>query len=121
MARELRIAASVYFSVMTVCLLCVAGCGRRHGLEETERRGDTIIVALEKYFADQAQYPPFLNDLTPQYLQEVPAPTWGLETWEYSTTGNEFLLGVNESTNTGDGDAFWFRYLGEEHGWQTGD
>jgi hypothetical protein len=75
--RRLRIAASAFFAVVTVCLLCVAGCGRRHGLEETERRGDTIIVAFEKYYADHALYPPFLTDLTPRYLQEVLEPTWG--------------------------------------------
>lgn len=77
--------------------------------------------ALKRYHADHGQYPATLDDLTPHYLQEIPPPTWGLRTWYYSPNATSFQIGVDESKYTGDGNSHWFRYLGDKHGWQTGD
>jgi hypothetical protein len=121
MSGKLRVAVSEFFAVVAVGLLCVLGCSHDDELKETERRGETIVVALKQYHADHSHYPFFLDDLCPQYLDEILPPTWGLETWNYTSTGKDFSLGFDESPNTGDGDSLWFRYLGEENGWQTGD
>jgi hypothetical protein len=123
MKNRLRIAASVFFAVLTValCVVCVAGCTNDNNLVETERRGDIIVGALKKFHADHGHYPAFLNDLSPQYLNEIPPPTWGLETWKYTPNSTDFYFGVDESTSTGDGDSLWFNYLGDVDGWQTGD
>lgn len=117
MARKLRIISSLLFGT-TIFAIAVAGCG---DIEETERRGNAILGALERFNSDHGRYPAALDELQPKYLQEIPTPTWGLRTWKYSSDGAEFQIGVDESTRTGGGDALWFRYLGEKHGWQTGD
>jgi hypothetical protein len=89
--------------------------------DETIRRGDIIVQALNKYYANHHQYPALLTDLSPRYLEDIPAPTWGLQMWKYTSLPNEFEIGVDESNSTGNGDALWLKYLGPRLGWQTGD
>jgi hypothetical protein len=109
--------------MMAVLLLVVVWESYNHhkNLAETERRGTVIVNALEKYYAEHGHYPRFLNELSPQHLEDVPLPTWGMKTWIYSPTRTDFNLQVNETKYTGDGVSHWFRYLGPQHGWQTGD
>ena len=102
--------------------LGIAGCGdRQDGVDETKRRGDLIVQALNKYYAVKKQYPATLDDLCPQYLREIPGPTWGLEAWIYEPRKSDFQLQVNETSRTGDGDSYWLRFEGEKWGWQMGD
>lgn len=91
-------------------------------IDETKRRGDVIVQALNKYRVDHSQFPAALADLSPKYLANIPEPKWGLRVWKYHrTNAGEFYLGVDESVRTGDGDSLWFQYLGRRDGWQTGD
>jgi type II secretory pathway pseudopilin PulG len=102
--------------------LVFAGCSNSQPqLKETEQRGNKIIQALKRYRTDTGDYPKTLVELSPKYLQEIPLPTWGLKEWIYEADANSFNLQVNETIYTGDGNSHWFRYLGEMHGWQTGD
>jgi hypothetical protein len=98
----------------------LAGCSDTHQqIKETEQRGDKIIRALDQFFADNGKYPKSLSELTPKYLTEIPAPTWGLREWIYN--GDGYILGVNETIYTGDGNSQWLRYQGAMSGWQKGD
>jgi hypothetical protein len=106
--------------LLMLIFICVVGCSNSQ-LKDTEQSGNKIILALEKYRKDNGGYPKTLSELKPKYLQEVPLPTWGLKAWIYESDTNKFNLQVNETVYTGDGDSHWFRYLGEAHGWQTGD
>jgi type II secretory pathway pseudopilin PulG len=110
------------FVLLLLSSLVFAGCSNSQPqLKETEQRGNKIIQALKRYRTDTGDYPKTLVELSPKYLQEIPLPTWGLKEWIYEADANSFNLQVNETIYTGDGNSHWFRYLGEMHGWQTGD
>jgi hypothetical protein len=66
-------------------------------------------------------YPNSLAELVPEFLDQVPEPTWGLQVWIYGREPSGFSLQVHESSRTGDGNAHWFAYLGQVQGWQMGD
>ncbi|MEN8150813.1 MAG: hypothetical protein ABFS86_13400 [Planctomycetota bacterium] len=106
--------------IFGVVLLAVA-CSEQADLDETRRRGDRIVSALESYRTTEGEYPTTLEELTPDYLPEIPTPTWGLRTWVYEHLTDGFGLAVHESRRTGDGNAHWYAWLGPEHGWQFGD
>jgi hypothetical protein len=117
---------AVFWNVRASAVLLLAipvfvGCSSESQLTETRRRGDLVVVALEQFQQDHGRYPASLDELRPQYLREILPPTWGLKTWLYETTANNYKFGVNESARTGDGDSLWLRYEGEKHGWQMGD
>lgn len=40
---------------------------------ESEKRGNLIVDALNKYYKDKAEYPFSLDSLTPNYLREIPS------------------------------------------------
>jgi len=102
--------------------VCAPACsdGQRQ-VDETVRNGNRIIAALEQYRDEHGCYPDKLNDLSPEYLAEIPSATWGLGEWKYEADVNDFDLHVDESIHTGDGYHLWLRYLGKESGWQFGD
>lgn len=102
--------------------LCLCGCSSDRGkIDETKRRGDMIIRALEQFHSDRGYYPQSLADLAPKHIKELAPPTWGLKEWQYESRGSEFTLKVNESMHTGDGSSRWLRYEGTKYGWHIGD
>jgi hypothetical protein len=109
---------------LVALLACFGGCEAGQ-LKETSSRGDVILKALDRYKADNGDYPTNLKDLCPKYLNEIPAPTWGLRTWVYDQPSSSHrgypYLKVNEDEHTGDGNSHWFQYLGPQWGWQRGD
>jgi len=52
-------------------------------VEESKQRGAAIVQALERYRADQGDYPPTLDALVPRYVGTIEPPTWGLRRWRY--------------------------------------
>jgi hypothetical protein len=90
-------------------------------VDETKRRGDVVIQALNNFHADHGRFPRSLAELSPQYLEEIPEPDWGLRRWLYEPDGSDFYLRVNETEHTGDGDSHWLRYEGDKSGWRMGD
>ncbi|GAP06336.1 hypothetical protein ATHL_01190 [Anaerolinea thermolimosa] len=72
MRRLLRI---VMFLVLLLNLL---GCTRNEGFSAQEEitdgqtKGEQVVQALEKYHVDKGRYPEYLQDLIPNYLEEVP-------------------------------------------------
>lgn len=46
--------------------------------QNTEKRGQTIISAIEKYRKARGKYPESLSELVPNYLDDVPKPDIGL-------------------------------------------
>jgi hypothetical protein len=106
------------FLTLTV-VVCFAGCSDKRRIDETKRTGNQVIQALEQFRSDRGHYPKSLSDLSPKYLRELPAPTWGVKKWQYEANKGEFTLRVDESVHTGDGDSRWLRYQGK--GWGMGD
>jgi hypothetical protein len=90
-------------------------------VDETKRRGDVLIQALNKYHADNGRFPSALAELSPRYLKEIPEPDWGLRRWLYEASESDFYLQVNETERTPDGDSHWLRYDGEISRWRMGD
>ena len=112
---------AVLFMLIPVAM-CFSGCASEQvKIEESKRRGDEIIHALEEFRAEKGHYPRALNELLPKYMPEIPPPTWGLREWQYTVATNEISLRVDESVRTGDGDSLWLRYEGSQLGWQVGD
>jgi type II secretory pathway pseudopilin PulG len=114
--------------LIALALLILAGCSQsqrvrwqKQQIEETKQRGNQIVQAIEAFRTDHGAYPKSLAEVSPKYLPEVPQPTWGLKSWKYEITVDGFDLRVDESSQTGNGDALWLRYLGKRHGWGMGD
>jgi len=57
-----------------------------------ERNGEELAVALETYNFDNDSYPENLEDLVPNYIEDVKSPNtiWG---WLYKLDGDEYILG----------------------------
>jgi hypothetical protein len=120
------------YALVAAAIMVVVGCAQRHRIEwhkreieETKRRGNLIIQAIDAFHLDHKTYPKSLSALSPKYLSEIPQPAWGLKSWKYETTADGkadgFVLRVDESEDTGNGDALWLRYEGRRFGWQMGD
>lgn len=77
---EIIVAAAVVSAGAGVYLYAHRDEGR---LEESKRVGAEVVAGLIAYHSDEGTYPERLDELVPQYLPEVPPPTWGLERWSY--------------------------------------
>ena len=91
----------VAFLVSAVGLMVIAGIlpGRmsRHRFEETKQLGNIIVTALDKHHVAHGRYPSSLEELVPEYLAAIPAPTWGTKEWKYKVLGmdgGQFVLSV---------------------------
>jgi type II secretory pathway pseudopilin PulG len=76
--------------IIVIALALAAGAGvywyaHRDGgrLGESKERGAAIVAGLEAYRAQHGTYPEQLDELVPQYVPRIEAPTWGLERWRY--------------------------------------
>lgn len=94
--------------VLAVGLLLVniiSACSNwtRENINESQRRGDEIVSALETYQAKHHSYPAKLKELVPMYLAEIKPPLAGNKQWEYVAGGNEgkgFYLGFGDDPDT---------------------
>ena len=102
-------------------LITLFGCSESKKLDETERRGDIVVEALEHYREANHEYPEQLSDLIPDYINEISLPAWGLKEWFYEKYQDEFYLEAHESKRTGDGSSHWHRYDYENKWWEGGD
>ena len=59
---------------------------------QADANGILIAQALDRYWADHCTYPQNLQDLMPQYIDDLhqPPAVWG---WLYKTTPGAFMLG----------------------------
>jgi hypothetical protein len=82
--------------------LLLAGCcpfyeWSEASIEATEKRGDSIIAALEAYRAQHGEYPKELQDLIPQFAEAVEPPLVGDRKWVYiRLVPNQFDLSIKE-------------------------
>ena len=53
-------------------------------VDESKRRGDLVVQAIELYQNENDEYPQQLDDLVPKYIGTLPLPTAGACKWEYS-------------------------------------
>jgi hypothetical protein len=69
-------------------------------LDDTQKRAERIITALESYKEDNSVYPATLEALVPRYLDRIEPPLIG-DRWEYSapSAGSEFILGFQGDEN----------------------
>jgi hypothetical protein len=70
----------------------------------TKNASETIIVALDKYYFDNDQYPGSLERLKPKYIDEVPKSKLGIirTDFDYNTLNNngDYRLSFAELFNT---------------------
>jgi hypothetical protein len=76
--------------ITVAVLVLIAGLGvfawahRDEGeLEETKRRGEQIVGALESFRARTGAYPDSLPQLVPEYIAAIEQPVWGTQQWRY--------------------------------------
>ena len=91
----------LFIILFPVALFVSTGIGSRYSPEaSTLKSGDTIVQALEQYYAEKGIYPPTLIDLVPTHLATVPEPRvfeGGWEgtvssEWEYQVISDTFRL-----------------------------
>jgi len=73
-------------------------------IDSTKNASETIIVALDKYYFDNSQYPVNLENLSPKYIDEVPKSKLGIirTDFDYNTLNNngDYRLSFAELFNT---------------------
>ena len=60
-----------------------------------------MIDSIEEYIMLNGRAPDKLTLLIPEYLSEIPRPSWGVDRWEYVSTGGK---GFALSVRLGEGD-----------------
>ncbi|MCA9243036.1 MAG: hypothetical protein KDA32_03705 [Phycisphaerales bacterium] len=85
-----------------------AGTIERLYLVVAARRIAVIALGLAAYHADRGAYPASLDDLAPEYLDEVPLEPETAQPYAYSVTGEGYSLTC--SGNTRWPSAGWFAY-----------
>jgi hypothetical protein len=84
------------FVAVTVCAITAVHIGCEHvsdlwagwskqQIDESKRRGNDIIAALEAYKKEQSAYPERLDMLVPKYLPKIEPPVVGGPVWHYET------------------------------------
>ncbi|PSB06161.1 hypothetical protein C7B62_23595 [Pleurocapsa sp. CCALA 161] len=92
------------FAVSLMCLIAMFLFFRVNGKlsaqvsHQTRYSGDRIAAALIEFKQKKGAYPTQLNELTPQFLTQVPSPTLKGSTFFYRLEGDAFVLGYT-STN----------------------
>ncbi len=79
------------------CLIAVAtlsGCESwsEHSINESKRRAEPIVAAIEAYIADHGGPPTTLDELVPKYITSIKPPTAGSKEWEYLPDERSFAL-----------------------------
>jgi hypothetical protein len=116
--------------VRTILILCMVGviavilCAflvhdsawTREGIEQSMRIGNSIMDAVDAYYADNDRVPDELNDLVGKYLPEIQPPPAGLGRWSYLPEGTSdcgllFGYGENEYPN------YWITRMRRVEGW----
>ena len=85
-----------------IFVLGLGGCSKwsDEKVDESKKRGDRIIAALENYRNEHSAYPNSLNDLMPKYLKSIEPPVAGNCKWRYDTyeDGKAFRLIFEDET-----------------------
>ena len=89
------------WKVLMYAVLCVVALSLTIASEKLARhRANRIILAVERYRAEQGRYPDRLDDLVPRYLAAIPLAN-------YSLLGDFYY---HQDTRHGDASV-WLRYL----------
>lgn len=85
----------IRYLIAVVLLIAITGCNEAPGegrkAEEGYRLAEPIIVALEQYHEDKGEYPASLEDLIPDYLDEIPSGEW-IEGFRYDQDQDSYAL-----------------------------
>jgi len=77
----------------------------------TIERAQPIIKAIDAYRKDHPDEPDSLDDLIPEYLDELPSPLVGGRKWEYHNTKRSYELSV-PSSNPEPPSLLWMMIFG---------
>jgi hypothetical protein len=101
-------------------VIALSGCGQdwtAAKIAESQRRGNEIVAALERFRANRGEFPKELEELVPDYVAEIIKPVAGSRKWCYARTpdAQDFCLLF------GRGDhcypSYGFQYRDKEDGW----
>ena len=91
----------VFIILFPIALFVSVGIGSEYSPEAlTRKNGDTVVQALEQYYAEKGAYPIALVDLVPTHLATIPEPRvfeggWKNaidNEWEYQVISDSFRL-----------------------------
>jgi len=96
--RWRKLAGPIFWVALVAAMILSIAAGNWHAPEDpketTQRNGDLIIQALDKYHAATGQYPEELTQLEPTHLETLPdALTTQGTGWLYESDGHDFTLG----------------------------
>ena len=85
--------AGLYAFLIGSQLAFHTGCGQSLGdackspsgetLEELRGQASAVFDAIEQYRKVHEAYPASLADLVPDYISDIPTPSWGQGRWDY--------------------------------------
>ena len=98
MEEKLRITAigkAMFLILSSSCLF--AGCGGNADwtadrIEQSERRGDDVVRALESYHSKNGKYPNALVQLQPEFIRVIAPPLAGRQKWDYVGSDRGYML-----------------------------
>jgi len=99
-ANEARRSGLVRFAAGALLLAAIFGSSRIAASMQRAARDQTaldVLVALEAYKKDKGMYPETLDELVPEYVEEVPRPAIGVirdedDRFAYSNYGDSYAL-----------------------------
>jgi len=91
-AKRVCMAAVLTMLLMVAVMLSSCESWSASSIEESKKRAEPIIVALEEYFSVHGTFPKRLEDLVPEYIEELPPPTAGTRQWRYKPRERAFSL-----------------------------
>ena len=96
-----RVCTTAPLAMLLMAVVMLSGCESwsASSIEESKKRAEPIIVALEEYFSNHGAFPKTLEDLVPDYIKELPLPTAGTRSWRYKSRERAFSLSFGCGTD----------------------
>jgi hypothetical protein len=94
----------VVYGISIVILLGLVGCyDEEDAIAENQARADSIIMALELYEQTYGAYPDTLDELSPEFITQIPLTVDGYEFGYRTYPSIGYDLGFSLRTNYGCG------------------
>ena len=93
-------------AISVILVAAISGCSNGNWsddkVKDSQVRGDRIASALNQHYTDKGSFPATLEDLVPDYIQEIEPPLAGNQRWKYNVidSGSDFTLIFEDNSSS---------------------
>ena len=110
--------------IIVTALVVAAGAGvyayahrDERALEESKRRGEQLVAALDAYQLARGSFPAQLDELVPGHIATIEQPIWGLQRWRYRRYSAADAVPATAEVATADRVYFQLSVAADESGY----